>query len=98
AALGPAARPSIDAREWQGRSLGSLAAQLTFRSDGFDVGEARLVGENEDSHGSLHCQDGGGCRAKFSLDSRDAASTLAAFGFRPRLAANRARPPGAPEW
>src|SRR5437588_215980 len=98
AALGPAARLSIDDLEWQGRSLGSLAAQLTFRSDGFDVGEARLVGENEDSHGSLHCQDGGGCRAEFSLDSRDAASTLAAFGFRPELAASRARLTGELEW
>ncbi|TLZ20190.1 MAG: hypothetical protein E6K30_05175, partial [Gammaproteobacteria bacterium] len=98
AALGPAARLSIDDLEWQGRSLGSLAAQLTFRSDGFDVGEARLAGENEDSHGSLHCQDGGGCRAEFSLDSRDAASTLAAFGFRPELAASRARLTGELEW
>jgi len=98
AALGPAARLSIDDLEWQGRSLGSLAAQLTFRSDGFDVGEARLAGENEDSHGSLHCQDGGACRAEFSLDSRDAASTLAAFGFRPELAASRARLTGELEW
>ena len=98
AALGPAARLSIDDLEWQGRSLGSLAAQLTFRSDGFDVGEARLAGENEDSHGSLHCQDGGACRAEFGLDSRDAAATLAAFGFRPELAASRARLTGELEW
>jgi uncharacterized protein YhdP len=97
AALGPAARLSIDALEWQGRSLGSLGAELTSRADGFDVGELRLTGETEDSRGSVHCQDGA-CRAQFGLDSRDAAATLTAYGFRPELAASHALLTGELQW
>jgi uncharacterized protein YhdP len=97
AAFGPAARLSIDTLEWQGRSLGSLGAQLTSRADGFDVAELGLTGETENSRGSVHCQDGA-CRAQFSLDSRDAAATLTAYGFRPELAASHALLAGELQW
>src|SRR5207302_917197 len=76
----------------------SVTAEAAPGGGTLELESAGLAGRNEDSHGSLHCQDGGGCRAEFSLDSRDAASTLAAFGFRPELAASRARLTGELEW
>jgi uncharacterized protein YhdP len=95
-ALG-AAQVSIDDLQWQGRPLGSLRGRLASGADGFDAVELELSGENEDSSGTVRCQDAA-CQAQFSLDSRDAAATLSAFGFRPDLAASHARLEGELEW
>ncbi|HEY0767800.1 MAG TPA: AsmA-like C-terminal region-containing protein [Steroidobacteraceae bacterium] len=96
-ALGRAAILSIDDLQWQGRSLGSFGATLAAQADGFDVSELHLAGDNEDTRGTVHCRDAV-CRLQFSLDSRNAAATLVAFGFRPDLDASRARLQGELQW
>ncbi len=97
AALAPVAQLSIDDLQWQGRSLGRLGAVLAAQADVLEVSELHLAGENEDTRGTLQCRDGL-CRLQFSLDSRNAAATLSAFGFRPDLDASRARLQGELQW
>ncbi len=89
AALGSAARLSIEQLSWQGRTLGAFSATAAARPDGFDLTQWRLASESADSVGSAGCQ-GEACQLEFSLDSHDAAATLAQFGFRPELSARRA--------
>ena len=96
-AIGPAAELSIDDLQWQGRSLGSLRAQLATGPDSFDATGLELAGPSGESEGSVHCRDAA-CRVRFSLDSRDAAATLSAFGFRPDLTASHARLEGELQW
>ena len=97
AALAPVAQLSIDDLQWQGRSLGRFGAMLAAQADVLEVSELHLAGENEDTRGTLQCRDGL-CRLQFSLDSRNAAATLSAFGFRPDLDASRARLQGELQW
>jgi len=97
AALGSAARLSIEQLSWQGRSLGAFSATLAARPDGFDLTQWRLVSDSADGVGSAGCR-GEACQLEFSLDSHDAAATLAQFGFRAELTARRASLAGKLEW
>jgi uncharacterized protein YhdP len=97
AALGAVAQLSVDDLQWQGHSLGRLGATLAARADALEVSELHLAGDHEDTRGTLQCRDGA-CRLQFSLDSRDAAATLSAFGLRPDLGASRARLEGELQW
>lgn len=97
AVLAPAAELSIDDLQWQGRSLGRLSAVLAARADTLEISELQLSGAAGDSRASTQCA-AGVCRARFSLESEDAAATLTAFGLRPDLSAGRARLEGELRW
>ncbi len=97
AALAPAAQLTIDDLQWQGHSLGRFGALLAAQADALEVSELHLSGDNEDTRGTLQCRDGV-CRLQFSLDSRNAAATLSAFGYRPDLVASHARLQGELQW
>jgi len=97
AALGAVAQLSVDDLQWQGHSLGRLGATLAAGADAFEVSELHLAGDNEDTRGTLQCREGA-CRVQFSLESRNAAATLSAFGLRPDLSASHARLEGELQW
>jgi len=97
AALAPAAQLSIEDLQWQGHSLGRFDALLAAQADALEVSELHLAGDNEDTRGTLQCRDGV-CRLQFSLESRNAAATLSAFGFRPELDASHGRLQGELQW
>ena len=97
AAIGPAARLSVDDLQWEGRPLGRASAVLTFGAGSFDADDLELTGAASDAHASVHCQNGG-CRALANLDSRDASATLSALGFRPELTASHARVEADLQW
>ena len=97
AALAPAAQLSIENLQWQGHSLGRFDALLAAQADALEVSELHLAGDNEDTRGTLQCRDGV-CRLQFSLESRNAAATLSAFGFRPELDASHGRLQGELQW
>ena len=96
-ALAPAVQLAVDELEWRGRALGGLGVELLARADGLDVSELRLSGAGGDTRASARCQ-GGACRLQFSLDSRDAAATLAAFGLRPDISGRAGRLEGEVRW
>jgi uncharacterized protein YhdP len=97
AALGPATDFSVDDIIWEGHSIGSAAATITSGGNVVDVTDLRLTGSTQDVTGTMHCQNSD-CRLKFNVDSENAAATLADFGFRPDLTANRATLDGDLEW
>ncbi len=97
AALGSDAQLSIGDLLWQGRSLGGLDATLAARADALEVRDLHVTGAGDEVRGTLKCQDGD-CRASFSLESHDAAATLARLGFRSDLTAARAVANGELEW
>lgn len=96
-ALAPTLLLAVDELEWRGHPLGSLGGKLSARPDGLEVSELRLSGASGDTYASAHCQ-GAACRLQFSLDSRDAAATLAAFGLRPDISAGTGRLEGEVRW
>jgi uncharacterized protein YhdP len=96
-ALGPAVQLTVDELRWQGRPLGRLAATLAARAQAFEVSALHFAGDHEDAQAALRCQEGS-CRAQFTLDSRDAAATLAALGLRPELDASHAQLQGELRW
>src|SRR3977135_422387 len=81
----------------RGPRLAGVGALLAAQADALEVSELHLAGDNEDTRGTLQCRDGV-CRLQFSLDSRNAAATLSAFGYRPDLAASHARLQGELQW
>ena len=89
ALLGPSLQLAVEDLRWQGHSLGLLQATLATHGDALDVSELHLRGASGDTHASAHCA-ARACRASVSLDSQDAAATLAALGLRPDLAADHA--------
>jgi uncharacterized protein YhdP len=97
AVLAPHAELSIDALSWQGRQLGGLHALLAAHGDELDVSELKLSGAAGEAKGQASCA-GSACRVSFSLDSLDAAATLAAFGLRRELTASRASLGGELHW
>jgi uncharacterized protein YhdP len=97
AALGPVTQLSVEDFEWQGRSLGALAATFAAGDGALDVTGLRLSGAGDEAGGALHCQEAL-CRASFSLVSHDAAGLLAYLGFRPDLAASETRASGELAW
>jgi uncharacterized protein YhdP len=97
AVLAPATELAIDDLQWQGRSVGAFGATLASRGENLDVSGLHLSGPGGDTRASAQCTPGA-CRARFSLDSADAAATLAAFGLRPDLSAGHARLEGELQW
>ena len=99
AAIAPAARFSVDQLNWRGRSLGRLTAYMTSQDNVVVFDDARLVNDTHDAHGVLRCQTAMPiCRLSFTVDSSDAAATLADLGFRPDLAAGSGSLNGDVEW
>jgi uncharacterized protein YhdP len=98
-AVGSSARVSVDDLVWEGRRVGHVTATLAAHEDGLDLDDVRISGSTHDGTGSLQCRSAmATCRAVFTLESSDAAATLADFGFRPDLSAQKASLSGAVEW
>jgi uncharacterized protein YhdP len=97
AVLAPRAELTIDALTWQGRQLGGFHALLAAHDDELYLSELKLSGVAGEASGQASCA-GTACRASFSLESRDAAATLAAFGLRRELTASRASFGGELHW
>ena len=98
-AVGSSARISIDDLVWEGRHVGHMTATLAAHEDGLDLDEVRISGSRHDGTGSLQCRSAmTTCRAVFTLESSDAAATLADFGFRPDLSADKAALSGDVQW
>jgi uncharacterized protein YhdP len=96
-ALGSDVQLTVDALQWLGRPLGRLSAALRARGASLEVRDLDLSGTSERTRGSARCQNAA-CELQFTLDSQDAAATLAAFGFRPEVNAGRARMSGEVRW
>jgi uncharacterized protein YhdP len=98
-AVGSSARVSVDDLVWEGRRVGQVTATLAAHEDGLDLNDVRISGSTHDGTGSLQCRSAmATCRAVFTLESSDAAATLADFGFRPDLSAQKASLSGDLEW
>jgi uncharacterized protein YhdP len=99
AALGPEARLSATTVVWQGRTLGSFAAQLRSNKEGIAIEPLELSGPNGNARGTVRCgADTLKCHATFELASRDAAATLRDFGFRDDVSARQASLEGELDW
>jgi uncharacterized protein YhdP len=97
AALGGAVHLSVERLRLQGRSLGALAAELTAQGDALSA-SVRVGATAQEVLAAGSCSAGGACEARFSLDSRDFAATLLAFGLRPDLSARGAHLAGELHW
>jgi uncharacterized protein YhdP len=97
-ALGSTARISVDDLTWGGRHIGHVTATLVAH-EGLDLDNVRISGSTHDGTASLRCQPSlTSCRAVFTLESSDAAATLADFGFRPDVSAASAVVSGDLRW
>ncbi len=96
-ALGADVAVTADQLQWQGRPLGRFGARVTARGEGLELRDLTLIGPNDRTVGSARCQDGD-CGLTFSMDSIDAAATLARFGWRPELSARHAQLSGDVHW
>jgi uncharacterized protein YhdP len=96
--LGPVVQLAVDDFSWQGRSLGRLSAGLSRRSEALVLSDLRLSAPHQELHAAGQCAAEARCSAQFSLNSTDLAHTLAAYGFRPDVAAQRAHLQGELEW
>lgn len=95
--LAPSAQLAIDDLRWQGRSLGTLSANVTLGADALELRDVHLSGADDEAHGALDCR--ASCRATFSLESRDAAVTLVQpAATDPELTAARTRASGELDW
>ena len=97
AVLAPAMQLQIEELRWQDRALGSFAALLSSRGEVLEASGLQLSGVSGETHASMYCRPAA-CEAKFSLDSADAAGTLAAFGRRPQINARHANLEGELRW
>lgn len=98
-ALGRTVRLSAEDLWWEGRELGHLSALLAPADEGLILDDIRLSGGKHDGSAVVHCQAALAlCRAEFTLESSDAAATLADFGFRPDISATQASLSGEVEW
>jgi uncharacterized protein YhdP len=95
--LAPAAQLTVDELQWQGRPLGSFAGALAVHGRTLEASELVLSGAATETRASAHCLESA-CNLRFSLDSADAATALAAFGFSPELSASHARLEGQLSW
>ncbi|HYC08547.1 MAG TPA: AsmA-like C-terminal region-containing protein, partial [Steroidobacteraceae bacterium] len=95
--LAPAAEVFVDDLHWQGHPMGSLALRVAAHADVLELTDVRLSGAATRAYASARCQDAA-CHLTLSLDSADAAATLAAFGLRPDVEAHRARLEGEIGW
>jgi uncharacterized protein YhdP len=96
--LGPVVQLAVDDFSWQGRSLGRLSAGLSRRSEALVLSDLRLSAPHQELHAAGQCAGEARCSAQFSLNSTDFADTLAAYGFRPDVAAQRVHLQGELEW
>ena len=96
-ALGADVAVSADQLQWQGRPLGRFAARLSLRGASLELRDLELAGPVDRTSGSAHCADGA-CGLKFTLDSTDAAATLARFGLSPDVSARHAQLTGDVQW
>jgi uncharacterized protein YhdP len=97
AVLAPAAQLTVADLEWLGRPLGSFAGALAARGGTLEASELHLSGAGTETRASAHCLESG-CDLRFSLDSTDTATALAAFGFSPDVSASHARLEGQLRW
>jgi uncharacterized protein YhdP len=89
---------AIEDLRWQGRSLGRLTAALTVHDGStFEAADIHLSGASDEGQGALRCEPAA-CSLKFSLESEDAAATLASFGLRSDVSAAHARLEGELGW
>ena len=96
-ALGSEVQLTVETLQWRGRPLGRLTAQLRVLGANLEVRDLDLSGVSERTRASGHCQNEA-CDLQFTLDSHDAAATLASFGFRPEVDAARAQLSGDVRW
>ena len=96
-ALAPSAQLQVDELKWRGRTLGSFGAALAAHAGVLEASTLHLSGASGETRASARCQPAA-CTARFSLDSTDAAATLAAFGLRPEITASRANLEGELRW
>jgi uncharacterized protein YhdP len=96
-ALGSEVQLTVEKLQWRGRPLGRLTAQLRVRGASLEVRDLDLSGVSERTRASGRCLNEG-CDLQFTLDSHDAAATLASFGFRPEVDAARAQLSGEVRW
>ena len=95
--LAASAQLAIDDLRWQGRSLGTLSANVAVGADTLELSDVHLSGADDEAHGALRCR--ATCRATFSLESRDAAVTLTQLATTdPGLTAARTRASGELDW
>ncbi|HWZ61985.1 MAG TPA: DUF3971 domain-containing protein [Steroidobacteraceae bacterium] len=93
--LTASAQLAIDDLRWQGRSLGTLSANVAVGADALELSEVRLSGADGEARGALRCR--AICSATFSLESRAAAGTLAQLAATD-LTAARSRASGELDW
>jgi uncharacterized protein YhdP len=98
ASFGPEADLSADRVVWQGRLLGSLRAHLQATGDRLTIDPLQLSNTHEDLQAGVRCEAAGPCRMRLELSSRDAAASLADFGFRSDLRAANGALEGELEW
>jgi uncharacterized protein YhdP len=98
ASSGGPAKLTIEDLRWRGHTLGRLTAALTVHGGSvFEAADIHLSGASEEGQGALHCEPAA-CNLKFSLESDDAAATLASFGLRSDVSAAHARLEGDLGW
>ena len=97
-ALGPLVQLSVDELRWQGRALGRLTALIGAQEGDLTVRELTVSGASQELTAQAQCSGEVSCSAHFTLESTDAAATLAAFGLRGDLSAARARLQGELQW
>ncbi|GAC1694503.1 MAG: hypothetical protein PVS2B3_04640 [Steroidobacteraceae bacterium] len=96
-ALGADVAVAADQLQWQGRPLGRFAARVMARGERLELRDLELIGASDRTAGSARCEDGH-CGLKFSMDSTDAAATLARFGWRAELSARHGQLSGDLRW
>jgi uncharacterized protein YhdP len=97
--LGATATVFADRFSWHGRALGRFSARIDTRDDQIKLEDLRVAGGDHNGRGSVECGSKmDACRARFELETDDAAATLVAFGFRPDVRATQASVSGDFEW
>jgi uncharacterized protein YhdP len=96
--FGAAVQLAVDDFSWQGRSLGRLSAGLSRQADTLVLSDLHLSAPHQELRAAGQCGTQAPCRAQFTLSSTDLAQTLAAYGFRADVAAQRARLQGELQW
>lgn len=97
AVLGPVTQLGVGELLWQGRALGALTASVAVHGGALEASDVHIDGADEQARATLRCGLER-CGASFSLETRDAAATLARLGFRADLTASHAAASGEIEW
>ena len=94
---GPVTQLGVGELLWQGRTLGALTARVAVHGGALEASDVHVGGPDEEARGTLRC-GAERCGASFSIQTHDAAATLARLGFRADLTAARAAASGEIEW